>query len=386
MSQKSEDTVREHQWISSDTELVNLCGQLKSVQWLAVDTEFVRTNTFYPVPGLVQLYDGERVYLVDPLPITDWSPLSGIFAQPDILKVLHACGEDLELFFSLGIQQPQPLFDTQVAAAMLGGELNEGLQNLVNRNLDLHLTKHETRSDWTLRPLSDEQIRYAKEDVVILLPLFEKQKEALLDRGQYDLVLAEGDLMGAQAANPIAEDVYYLKLRGGWKLRKHAQSLLATLASWREREAKARNIPRRRICTDDDLIQLAMRRPESLGQITQCTKLMGSQLRKFGKLILELVKEDEAREPAGDEFVMIRPPLPKSAKELYQQVREMAQSIASEKGINPGLLASRSMLEELVDWYLKGQAAEQPALLRTWRGDILGSLLMDVLQTGEDDR
>ncbi|WP_020406654.1 ribonuclease D [Hahella ganghwensis] len=380
MPLQPEDLLREHQWVSSDAELKTLCERLCKVDWVAVDTEFVRTNTFYPIPGLVQLYDGNQVYLIDPLPLSDWSPLSELFGNREVLKVLHACGEDLELFYSLGIEQPQPLFDTQVAAAMLGGELNEGLQNLVGRHLDLHLPKHETRSDWTLRPLSEEQVRYAKEDVVILMPLFEKQKAELDTKGYFQYVLAEGAGAAAQAANPISEDSYYLKLRGGWKLRKHAQQLLANLAAWREKEAKSRNIPRRRICTDDDLIQIALRRPHTLGHITQCTKMMGSQLRKYGAAVLKIVKEDQEKDNENTEFVMIRPPLPKSAKDTYRLTRECAQAIASEAGINPGLLASRSMLEELVDWYIKGQSADKPGILTHWRGEFLGEELLETLE------
>ncbi len=376
-----EDIIRTHQWIDSDDLLRELLTQLQGADWLAVDTEFVRTDTFYPVPGIVQLYDGRQVYLVDALKIDDWSPLNTIFSNPKILKVLHACGEDLELFYSLDIQQPQPLFDTQVAAALLGGDLNEGLQSLVSGHLGLVLDKHQTRSDWTLRPLSDEQIHYAKEDVIVLLPLYQRLKAELEAAQKYDLALAEGELVARNAAAPVSSERYYLKVRGAWKLRRHAQELLADLATWREKEAKLRNVPRRRIIADDDLIQVAQTRPENQAKLVRCTSMRAGQLRKFGDEILDIVQSHNVDREDNPEFVMIRPPLPKSTKELYQNTRDKAQSVASDLGVHPGLLASRSMLEELVHWFIKGKEGGKPSLLQSWRGEMVGRQLLELMES-----
>ena len=376
-------------WIDSqqllESSLAELSGGL-----VAVDTEFVRTNTFYPKPGLIQLCTAERALLIDPQQIQDWQPLNRLFGDAGMIKVVHACGEDLDLFCSLDITLPTPLFDTQIAAAILGGGLNEGLQRLTARLLDLHLTKHETRSDWTKRPLSEDQIRYAREDVVILLSLWQKLSQMLEAQGKASLVLAEGTEMVRQASNPVSDEKAYLKLRGGWKLEPDAQRLLSQLAAWRERTARLSDRPRKFICTDDDLLQIARCRPVTTAQLTHHAEIKGAALRRYGKEIVsvvhkqvvqkQVVQKQEVSLPDSDDFTLIRPPLPKDAKGLYQKLKSKAYDIAEAKGIQPALIASRTMLENLMYWYLNGRKGVNPQLMTGWRLQWIGKELINFIE------
>ncbi len=378
---KSDELIRldyPHQWIANQEQLEQVLGAIQGPA-IAVDTEFMRTNTYYPIAGVIQLFDGQRLVLIDPLEISDWQPLSRLFAYPSMIKVLHACSEDLELFQSLGIALPTPMFDTQVATALLGGGLNEGLQKLAARLLDLHLPKHETRSDWLQRPLTEKQIQYAKEDVIILLSLWQKLQIQLQQQNKLEELFAEGELTIQEAAAPAPPEKMYLKLRGGWKLQTEAQQLLAAVACWRERTARTKNIPRRFICKDDDLIQLALHQPKNMAELTKLTAIQGVSLRQFGKPLLDIIRQWPDQKKDLSDFVRIQPPLPKNIKPLYQVVKSKAHDIAEAALIQPTLLASRSMLEELVYWYLQDQPEKQPQLLHGWRAKRVGEELLKKL-------
>ena len=159
-------------WISQDHELAELCERLRGQAAVAVDTEFMRTDTFYPIAGLIQLGDGKVCYLVDPLSITDFSPLRELMLDEKVVKVLHSCSEDIEVFVSLLGEVPSPIFDTQIAAAFAGLGFSLGYAGLVKAVLNIDVPKDETRSDWLQRPLSESQIKYAALDVAHMLIVY----------------------------------------------------------------------------------------------------------------------------------------------------------------------------------------------------------------------
>jgi hypothetical protein len=154
-------------WIRDNDSLGQHCAEWQHLPFVALDTEFMRVDTFYPIAGLIQIGDGERAYLIDPLTIDNWQPLAALLENPAVVKVLHACSEDLEVLLRLTGSLPAPLFDTQLAAAYLNLGFSMGYSRLVKEVLDLDLPKGETRSDWLQRPLSETQISYAAEDAHI---------------------------------------------------------------------------------------------------------------------------------------------------------------------------------------------------------------------------
>jgi len=392
-------------WVDSQHQLEAALSQITSTT-IAIDTEFVRTNTYFPKPGIIQLCVDHLILLIDPQTIDDWSPLSALFKDPHVLKVIHACNEDLELFYCQGIAQPKPLFDTQIAFALLGGELNQGLQKMLQSVLNLRLEKHATRSDWTQRPLTEAQLSYATEDVRYLLPLWRKLQQRLTVEDKLFLVLDEGECLTEQADYPLPDHLVYQKLRGGWKLKLPAQKLLARLAAWREQTARQLNRPRGYICTDEDLLQIAQYQPASLNQLSQTSSIRGSGLRRHGKVILDLVKNHHINQEnivsedtvvtametddsnVATNFIPIRGPLPKQTKDIYKAAKQLAAQISTAHNIQPTLLASRSMLEECLHWHLNQHQGALPQLMKGWRrqrvGDSLSALIVEKLaQIGE---
>lgn len=165
-------TAPEIQWIRDDASLAQQCREWRTQPYLALDTEFMRVDTFYPAAGLVQVGDGRQEWLIDPLLIQDWSPFAELLEDERVVKVLHACSEDLEVFLRLTGSLPVPLFDTQLAAAYLGMAHSMGYSKLVKEVLDIDLPKDETRSDWLQRPLTEMQMRYAADDVQHLAQVY----------------------------------------------------------------------------------------------------------------------------------------------------------------------------------------------------------------------
>lgn len=168
-------------WIRDDQTLAEHCQSWRELPFVALDTEFMRVDTFYPKAGLIQVGVGEHAYLIDPLLIGDWQPLADLLDDTAVVKVLHACSEDLEVLLRLTGKLPQPLFDTQLAAGYLNIGFSMGYSRLVQEVLGLDLPKGETRSDWLQRPLSDTQVSYAAEDAVHLAELFSALRPKLSD-------------------------------------------------------------------------------------------------------------------------------------------------------------------------------------------------------------
>lgn len=172
------------QYINRSEQLPQLCAQIRQEPWIALDTEFLREKTYYPKFCLLQIAAPGWVACVDPLTINDLSPLFEAIYQPDIVKVLHSCRQDLEIFFHLTGQIPGPIFDTQIAAPLLGFQENPGYAMLVSSFLNINLNKAHTRTDWTQRPLSADQIQYAADDVIYLCKIYTLMCEQLEKLGR----------------------------------------------------------------------------------------------------------------------------------------------------------------------------------------------------------
>src|SRR5690606_5114128 len=215
-----------------------------------LDTEFMRTNTFYPVPALVQVNDGQANYLIDPQAIENLSPLAQIISAPQVQKVLHACSEDLEVFQVLLKCLPVNLLDTQIAAAFCGYGYSVGYANLVSAVLDIQLPKSETRSNWLQRPLTDAQQNYAALDVEYLHRLTVDLKGQLqtLEREQWVedecKQLTVNYLEGQKLSNAS------LRFRGAWRLNQRQLAALMELAAWRDQTAQTHNIVRNHVVRD----------------------------------------------------------------------------------------------------------------------------------------
>ncbi|MCP8899038.1 ribonuclease D [Gilvimarinus xylanilyticus] len=365
-------------WVDDNETLRQLCERWSGQAAIAVDTEFMRSDTFYPIAGLIQVGDGHGCYLIDPQAITDFSPLVELWQNPGVTKVLHACSEDLEVFAVLLDALPAPLFDTQVAAAFAGCGYSLGYAGLVRELLGIEIPKGETRSDWLARPLSVAQTEYAALDVAHLLIVYGKLLKTLKEQGRLAWVHAECDAQIAAAAAPNDLSQAYLKAGLGWKLPPRGVAALQQLCLWREQEARARNIPRNRLLKEQPLYEIARRLPEDYAGLRRIEGIPKRTLSDDGDHLLQLVQQ--ARElPESQLPTRMSPPLAReygaAMKTMKAWVRERAEQI----GLPPELLIRKKEYEHLVRSFAAGQL-ELPQRLTGWRYEVLGKDLQQVAE------
>ena len=272
-------------WIRDNDSLGQHCAQWQHLPFVALDTEFMRVDTFYPIAGLIQIGDGTRAYLIDPLTIDNWQPLAALLENPAVVKVLHACSEDLEVLLRLTGSLPAPLFDTQLAAAYLNLGFSMGYSRLVQAVLGLELPKGETRSDWLQRPLSETQVSYAAEDVQhlaelyqALLPRLSAEKHAWLLEDGAELVDSLGRDSDPQQA--------WREVKLAWKLSRQQLAVLRALCAWRETQARLRDQPRNRILREGTLWHLARLQPQDRVSLARIEDMHPRTVRQDGETLL----------------------------------------------------------------------------------------------------
>ena len=361
------------QYINRPEQLAKLCEQIQQEPWIALDTEFLREKTYYPKFCLLQIAAPDWVACVDPLSIDDLTPLFDAIYNPDIVKVLHSCRQDLEIFYQITGRIPEPIFDTQIAAPLLGLQENPGYAMLVSTFLNVNLSKAHTRTDWTQRPLSQDQIQYAADDVIYLCKIYTMMCEQLEKLGRLNWL--ENDF--ASLNNPelyqLSPENAWLKIRGKNKLTGRQLSILQTLTEWREQTAQAENKPRNWLFPDDMLLELAKLQPVTLTDLGKIRNINERSVNRYGKVLCELI--DAARQ---------RPPKPLKEKDnavkktqqhdaVMDVLIAVVRSRAEENSLNPIILATRKDLEQL----LFGDA--DCPLLHGWRYKMAGQELQGLL-------
>lgn len=343
-----------------------------SAPWLAVDTEFVRVDTYYPKLCLIQIGDGENNVCIDTLAIPDLSPLFELLARQNILKIFHSGSQDLEIFVQLAGACPAPFFDTQIAATLLGLGDQIGYAPLVDKLLGITLDKSLTRTDWSRRPLSSAELDYAALDVKHLATIYTQLSAQLASCGR--LRWLEEDC--TRSANP---DLYRIrpadawrKLKGLPRLPAPAQTIAAALCEWREATAQQRNRPRKWIIEDDAIYRMAERAPTDLAQLEALNALPPKTLDRHGAALLQVVQtalSQPVRTLASDEATA------PEMKARIKKLQETLRGIAEQLNLPASFIAPRADIEALA---LQGSAAQAP-LLQGWRREVAGATLLDQL-------
>ena len=364
-------------WIRDDASLAEHCAHWQSLPYVALDTEFMRVDTFYPIAGLLQIGDGASAFLIDPLSITQWQPLTQLLENPGVIKVLHACSEDLEVLLRLTGGLPAPLFDTQLAAAYLNLGFSMGYSRLVQEVLGIELPKGETRSDWLQRPLSDTQVSYAAEDAVHLAEVFEKLRPQLSE-DKYAWVLEDGAELVAQLRREVNPLELYREAKLAWKLSRAQLAVMRELCAWREHEARARNLPRNRIVREQSLWPLARTQPDNLQALAKIEDMHPRTVRQDGEHILELIKR-AASVPAEQWPQALPEPLPIEASAVLKQLRAIGQAEAERLDMAPELMLRKKTLEALLKSGYPDGPYQLPDSLRGWRRERMGQALLDSL-------
>ena len=365
-------------WILDDASLARHCAAWQALPFVALDTEFMRVDTFYPIAGLLQVSAGEGAYLIDPLRIDDWQPFAALLEAPNVVKVLHSCSEDLEVFLRLTGALPAPLFDTQLAAGYLNIGFSMGYSRLVQTVLGIELPKGETRSDWLQRPLSETQVSYAAEDAQHLAELY----QVLLPKLSADKlawILEDGAQLVANLRREIDPDEAYLEAKLAWKLSPQQLAVLRALCAWRERQARARNQPRNRVLREHSLWPLARFQPDNTVALARIEDMHPRTVRQDGETILKLIREAAALPP--EQWPEALPmPLPLEAGALLKQLRAVGQREAERLQMAPELMLRKKSLEALLKSGFPDGPWTLPDNLRGWRRELMGQALLDVLQ------
>ncbi|MBB3169039.1 ribonuclease D [Simiduia aestuariiviva] len=357
-------------WVDTQAELESLCARWQQQAAIAIDTEFMRSQTYYPHAGLIQVGDGQGCYLIDPLAIDDLSALATLMTHPGTVKVIHSCSEDLEVFRYLLDVVPKPMFDTQIAAAFANFGFSQGYAALIQQLLSVGLEKGETRSDWMQRPLSQSQLHYAALDVAYLLVAYGKILAELKALGRLEWVREECAILVAAAEQPTEFDDAYTKIKLAWKLYPDQLAILRDVCVWRERTARELDIPRNRLMKEGAAWELARRKPTSAKQLANIEGMGSRALREYSDTLLALIAKAEAN---GLPDRMPKPFTPRQG-EVLKRFKAIAQSVSDAQRITPEILTRKKDLEALARSVLAGQP-QLPDSFTGWRYPIIGELL-----------
>ena len=357
--------------IATPAALADLARRLTGAPWIALDTEFMRVDTYRARLCLVQLASAEIVACIDVLAIEDLAPLFERLHDPATLKVLHAARQDLEVLHDQDGRIPAPLFDTQIAAALAGYADQVGYATLVEAECGERLPKLHTRADWAQRPLPEEMIRYAADDVVYLREVYRRLRDKLEKLGRLDWLREECAQHTDPARFRIDPELAYQRL-GGARLPLPAQTRLQALAAWRERTAIEHNRPRGWIVKDTALVEIARRNPASVDELSVIPDLPPAVVRRRGEELLAVLREADARPP--QRWYQDLPPLSAAEQAQLSRLSELTKATAERLGLPATLLATRTDLTALV------RGSRDGRVLHGWRASVVGEDLLRALE------
>lgn len=370
-------------WIEQDRELAELCVRWRQQAAIAIDTEFMRSETFYPIAGLLQIGDGKGCYLIDPLAITDVQPLRELLLDEAVTKVLHSCSEDLEVFQRWLDIVPSPIFDTQIAAAFSGYGFSLGYAGLIKAALNTEIPKEETRSDWLQRPLSVAQLKYAALDVAHMLIVYGKLLQNLKTSERLQWVKDDCADLVANARKPDDFTTAYQKVGFAWKLRPQELAILQNLCIWRETEARVRNIPRNRLVKEPALWEMARKQPQDMGHLQRIDDLPPRTLRDYADTLLDIIRISAASD-AETWPARLHPPLAQSEGPQLKRLKKCVRDTAERLDLPAEILIRKKEYEALVRSGMNDGEYALPERLRGWRFDVVGKQLLALVQAPFD--
>ncbi|TDR14978.1 ribonuclease D [Marinomonas communis] len=356
-------------WVDTDAVLKEWCDYWSTLPFVAVDTEFVRRTTYYPVTGLIQISEGKKAVLIDPQTISDWSALRDLMVNESVMKVFHACSEDLDVFDRLLGVLPVPFYDTQIGEAFAGAEWSLSYVKLVKAYLDIDVAKDETRSDWTLRPLTDAQKRYAALDVIYLAEVYPMQVQRLQSKGMLDWVLEDCESLKWQYQQNNDPEQNWDGVKAAWRLSPKGLTLLRMLFLWRDERARQDDLPKGQVLKDRSLWAIAKFMPDSARSLGKVEDVTPKQVRLYADVVLEKVAC--VNELSADEFQNPLPaPLPSDAGDLSKAIRSYLKELAQTFSIAPEVVLKRKLLDPLLRHIYEGSPMDwsNPAF-NGWRQD-----------------
>ncbi|WP_439576064.1 ribonuclease D [Phreatobacter sp.] len=358
--------------ITSPNELAAICARLAKHPFVTVDTEFLRETTFWPKLCVIQLASPDEAVAVDALaPGMDLQPFFDLMVNPDVVKVFHAARQDVEIVWHLAKCIPSPLFDSQVAAMVLGYGDSISYDQLVQRTNGTQLDKTSRFTDWSKRPLSEAQIVYAIADVTHLRDVYVKLTGELKKRGRSEWVAEEMGVLTSPETYRQEPERAWERFRN--RVRKPRElAVLMDVAAWREREAQARDVPRSRVLKDDNLIDIAMTGPktaEALGAMRSTPK--GWERSRDGAAVVEAVLQGLARDPKTLPAIERHRPQNQAQSATVELLKVMLKMVAEKHHVAAKVIATSDDLDRIAE-----DDEADVAALKGWRRELFGEMAL----------
>jgi ribonuclease D len=355
--------------ITTSRQLAQACARLAKHPFVTVDTEFLRETTYFPILCVVQMASTDEAVVVDAMASgLDLKPFFDLMANEKVLKVFHAARQDIEIVWHRAGLIPHPIFDTQVAAMVLGYGDSISYDQLVQRITGDHLDKSNRFTDWARRPLTEAQVVYATSDVTHLRDVYLALSEDIARRGRIDWVLEEMKVL-------TSPDTYRLDPESAWerlktRVRKPKElAVLIEIAAWREREAKARDVPRGRVLKDDALADIAVQAPTTAEKLASLRSLpKGFERSKWGEGILQAVARGLARDPKSLPRLE-RTKQAANGTAVVELLKVLLRMTAERHAVAAKVIATVDDLDRIA----ADDEADVPAL-KGWRRDLFGEM------------
>lgn len=361
-------------YIANQDELVSFVDRAKASSVLAIDTEFLREKTYYARLCLLQMATDDETVIVDPFAVDDLGVLALLLENESIVKLFHAAGQDLEILYrEIGVL-PKPVFDTQIAAALLGHTQQIGYAALVYSECGVQLKKIDSFTDWSRRPLSESQLSYAADDVIYLPNLYASMHAALEEKGRLHWLDQDFESLSDPGRYEIDERDRYRRLKRVSQLSRKQLSAAREVAAWREVEAQRRDVPRKWIVTDEQIVEACKREARTIDELFMVRGLGDRLSTKDARAVVGLIAKgiDAPKEtwPETDRTG-------KNERNVDAELDLMCALVrlrAKENGVAFPTLASHDDLARVARGYTEGID-----LLRGWRRALVGAELLDLL-------
>lgn len=364
--------------------LADLAERLAREACIAVDTEFVWERTFYARLGLIQIATGEGAcFLIDPIALPDLAPLGALLSNRAIQKILHDAPQDLMILRRATGAVPRNIFDTRLAAGFAGLSSETSLQNLLLNLLSIQISKEHTRTDWMARPLSRAQLEYAAADVRHLPRAATLLREKARGAGIEAWLDEELELLDAPSlTDEPSPTESFRRIRSAKRLAPRSRAVLRELATWREQEARAANLPRQHVAEDAELLSLAVALPTEAPHFEKCRDLRRRTEQRYGEVLLAAVRRGLVLPESEYPTFPVEPDERKIGKERIAATVESIRKVAESKSVDPRLVHTKNdvlmLLHESADAW-----PQDHRLLRGWRAELLGECLSAIRESRE---
>ncbi|QGG90067.1 ribonuclease D [Agrobacterium sp. MA01] len=365
--------------IDTTAALEEACRLLAQSDFITIDTEFLRETTFWPELCLIQMASPDHEYIVDPMAKgIDLKPFFELMANSAVVKVFHAARQDIEIIFHLGDLIPHPIFDTQVAAMVCGFGDSVSYDQLVQKIKNVHIDKTSRFTDWSRRPLSEKQLDYALADVTHLRDVYLKLKGQLDAEGRAEWLTEEMAILESRETYDLPPEQAWQRLK--MRLRKPTElAVMQYVAAWREREARARNVPRSRVLKDDAIYEIAQQQPkdvEALGRLRTIPK--GWERSSSGAAIIEQVNTALALPKSEMPHLQRHAHAPEGTQSAVELLKVLLRLTSEKHGVASKVIANSEDLEKIA---AEGEKAEVAAL-QGWRKELFGDLALKLISGG----